>query len=121
MASAAAASSGEPNAAAAAPVSPQREAAASSSSSQSPIGALFGSLREPTDDGTPGKSVSGEIAALKAEQTRLRDEKKKVAKVLRNAEKRKQRLKTKAKALTDEDLVTVLKMRAEKLAAASSV
>ena len=116
------ASVGAPNAAAAATLSPEREAAFSSSSSQGPLDGLFGGGG--SSDGSPcgaiGKSVSTEIAELKAEQAKLRAERAKVAKSLRNAEKRKQRLKTKAKALTDADLVTVLQMRKEKIAAKSS-
>ena len=52
------------------------------------------------------------IQRLKEEQARLRAEKKRVAKELKNAEKRRSRLKRKAKQLTDGDLLAVLQMRA---------
>ena len=52
------------------------------------------------------------IQRLKEEQARLRAEKKRVAKELKNAEKRRSRLKRKAKQLTDGDLLAVLEMRA---------
>ena len=52
------------------------------------------------------------ISRLKEEQTTLRAERKKVAKALKNAEKRRSRLKKKARQLSDTDLVAVLHMRA---------
>ena len=52
------------------------------------------------------------IGRLKEEQAALRAEKKKVAKALKNAEKRRSRLKKKARQLSDGDLVAVLHMRA---------
>ena len=52
------------------------------------------------------------IGRLKEEQAALRVEKKKVAKALKNAEKRRSRLKKKARQLSDTDLVAVLQMRA---------
>ena len=52
------------------------------------------------------------IAKLKAEQKALKAEKKRVAKELKNQEKKRARLKTKAKQLTDEDLLQVLNLRA---------
>ena len=58
------------------------------------------------------------IAALKREQDRLRDEKKRVSKHMRNTKRRMSRLRGKARELSDEDLVAVLMMRkdaAEKL------
>ena len=52
------------------------------------------------------------IAKLKEEQKQLKEERKRVAKLLKNQEKKRQRLKAKAKQLTDEDLLQVLNLRA---------
>ena len=52
-----------------------------------------------------------EILVLKAEQKRARDEKLKITKELRNAEKRRQRLKKRAKQLSDSDLLAVMTLR----------
>ena len=52
-----------------------------------------------------------EIQALKAEQKRAREEKIKITKELRNAEKRRQRLKKRAKQLSDSDLLAVMTLR----------
>ena len=51
------------------------------------------------------------ISRPKEEQTALRAERKRVQTELRNAEKRRSRLKKKARQLTDADLVTVFHMR----------
>ena len=51
------------------------------------------------------------IKALKEEQSTLRNQKKAVAKDLRNIERRRKRLKKKAKQLSDADLVAVMRMR----------
>ena len=42
----------------------------------------------------------------------MKEERKRVAKLLKNQEKKRQRLKAKAKQLTDEDLLQVLNLRA---------
>lgn len=55
--------------------------------------------------------MSQHIDRLKAEQARLRADRKRVAKELKNASKRKSRLKRKARMLSNEDLLTVLLMR----------
>ena len=60
---------------------------------------------------TKGKSIVDEINALKAEQKAARDQKKKISKELRNAEKRRQRLKKRAKQLSDADLIAVMSLR----------
>ena len=52
------------------------------------------------------------IGRLKEEQTALRAERKIVAKALKNAEKRRSRVKEKARQLSDTDVVAVLHMRA---------
>ena len=66
-----------------------------------------------TDGGVTakGKSIVEEINALKAEQKAARDLKKKISKDLRNAEKRRQRLKKRAKQLSDADLLAVMSLR----------
>ena len=69
---------------------------------------------EPTavaDSGAKQKNILQEISALKAEQKRARDAKSKITKELRNAEKRRQRLKKRAKQLSDADLVAVMTLR----------
>ena len=57
------------------------------------------------------KNILTEIQALKAEQKRARDAKKQITKELRNAEKRRQRLKKRAKQLSDNDLLAVMTLR----------
>ena len=59
----------------------------------------------------PGKSILDDITALKAQQKRLRDEKKALTRNLRNAERRRSRLKKRAKALSDADLLAVISLR----------
>lgn len=51
------------------------------------------------------------IARLRAEQKKLRDERKKVTHELRNQMKRSKRLKDKARQLSNADLLTVMQMR----------
>ena len=57
--------------------------------------------------------LSGQILALRQEQDALRRQRKDLSKTLRLAEKKKTRLRKRAKALTDEDLIQVLMMRKE--------
>ena len=57
------------------------------------------------------RNILTEILALKAEQKRARDEKLKITKELRNAEKRRQRLKKRAKQLSDSDLLAVMTLQ----------
>ena len=59
----------------------------------------------------PGKSIIDDIASLKAQQKRLREEKKALSRNLRNAERRRSRLKKRAKALSDNDLLAVISLR----------
>ena len=56
--------------------------------------------------------LKSQIDELKAEQASQRAKRKKVNKDLRNCEKRRQRLKKRAKMLSDDDLIAVLRMRA---------
>ena len=60
---------------------------------------------------TEGAALVPEIARLKSEQTALREQRKKLAKDLKNAEKRRSRLKKRVKLLTDTDLVAVMMLR----------
>ena len=55
--------------------------------------------------------ILGQITKLREEQKRLRDQKKTITKSLRNAERKKKRLRTRARQLTDSDLVAVLRLR----------
>ena len=57
--------------------------------------------------------ASEQICALRQEQDALRRQRKDLSKTLRLAEKKKTRLRKRAKALTDEDLTQVLMMRKE--------
>ena len=68
--------------------------------------AVFASAQKEID-------ILGSIEALKEQQKGLRDERKKVTKLLRNEEKRRQRLRTRACQLSDGDLVALLKMRSD--------
>ena len=61
--------------------------------------------------GASEKNIIQEILALKAEQKAARDAKSKITKELRNAEKRRQRLKRRAKQLSDADLMAVMTLR----------
>ena len=59
----------------------------------------------------PPEDLRANIAKLKQEAAALKAEKMKVGKALRNAEKKRARLKRKARELTDSDLLQVLKLR----------
>ena len=57
------------------------------------------------------EDFTGVLEQLRSEQHDLKDQKKKLARELRNAQRRRQRLRAKAKELSSEDLVSVLLMR----------
>jgi hypothetical protein len=57
--------------------------------------------------------ILGHIKRLKEQQNNLKDERKRVSKVLRNEEKRRMRLRKRARQLSDGDLVALLKMRSD--------
>ena len=59
----------------------------------------------------PGKDLLDEISVLKEQQKKAREEKQAITKELRNANRRRQRLKRRAKALTDADLLAVISLR----------
>ena len=58
-------------------------------------------------------SITSQIDALRAEQAAIIQNRKRVKKELRNAERKRTRLKSHAKRLSDDDLVQVLRMREE--------
>ena len=62
-------------------------------------------------------TLTDNIARMKLEQARLKAERMRVMKELKNATKRKNRLKRRARMLTDNDLVEVITMRAGTTAA----
>lgn len=59
----------------------------------------------------PAEGLLSSIDRLKREQKAMKEQKKKLTKDLRNAEKRRSRLKKRARQLSDTDLVAVLQMR----------
>ena len=76
---------------------------------------------DPTASGSAGPPEKGsdllkEIERLKEEQKKQRADRARLAKDLKNAEKRRTRLKTKAKMLSENDLQEVLGMRAREAA-----
>ena len=66
------------------------------------------------------KSFADSILALREEQLRARADRKRVQKELKNAQRRKRRLKDKARQLSNTDLVEVLLMRQAEKAEPSS-
>ena len=60
------------------------------------------------------------IKSLREEKNRLRDERAKIARDLKNAERKKMRLRHKARQLSETDLIAVLQMRALAKASASA-
>ena len=59
----------------------------------------------------PGKDLLDEILVLKDQQKKAKEAKKAITKELRNANRRRQRLKKRAKALSDADLLAVISLR----------
>lgn len=59
----------------------------------------------------PDETLQNKIEALRAEQQAIKLKKRETAKALRNVERKKTRLRQKARQLTDDDLVAVLMMR----------
>jgi hypothetical protein len=80
----------------------------SSSSGSAGIAALLADVAKPADS----EQLGDAITRLKREQDAVRADRKRVTKGLKNAQKRKQRLKKRAKQLSDSDLVSVLQLRA---------
>ena len=61
----------------------------------------------------PVSDLDTQIVKMKAERARMKTEKTKLAKELRNNERKRARLKGKAKALSSQDLLEVLQFRAQ--------
>ena len=78
------------------------------SSSDTTVGALLAStIANPVSD------LDTKIVKMKADRARMKTEKAKLAKELRNNERKRSRLKGKAKALSSQDLLEVLQFRAK--------
>ena len=95
---------------------PPREATATAgaSSQQGPVVACAAGTPAATSTvavADPGRTMLAEIQALKEEQKKVRDDRKEVTKKLRNAERRRRRLKTRANRLSDSDLLAVISLR----------
>jgi len=61
--------------------------------------------------GVKAHDILGNIKLLKEQQLALKEQRRLVSKMLKNEEKRKSRLKKRARQLSDHDLLAVLKMR----------
>ena len=59
----------------------------------------------------PGKDLLDETSGLKEQQKKAKEERKAITRELRNANRRRQRLKKRAKALSDADLLAVISLR----------
>jgi hypothetical protein len=101
-----------PAATVAAVAAPGPPASASSSSGSAGLAALLAEVPGPVG----GEQLGASIERLKREQDDVRASRKRVTKELKNAQKCKQRLKKRAKQLTDSDLVSVLQLRASEKA-----
>ena len=64
-----------------------------------------------TTEGVPDEPLQRHIDRLRAEKRRLKEERRVLQKTLKNAEKRKARLKKKARQLSTKDLFDVLALR----------
>ena len=106
-----------PAATVAAVAAPGSAAPASSDSSGS---AGFAALLADVPGAVGGEQLGESIARLRREQDAVRANRKRVTKELKNAQKRKQRLKKRAKQLSDTDLVSVLQLRASEKAAVAA-
>lgn len=97
---------------------PSAQPAASAGVSPPPSGAGSSSTDMLVDPATvPPMNLLAHIDSLKAEKRRLKDEKKQLTKTLKNAEKRRARLKRKARQLSDKDLADVMQLRESEQAA----
>ena len=73
--------------------------------------------RHAVDESDFGKTMLDEITQLKKKQKEAREIKVAIAKKLRNAERRRKRLKQRAKQLSDADLLAVISLRNHEKAA----
>ena len=71
-------------------------------------------LVRPGEGNMADKTLTEQIQQLKEVQAEMKKAKKEAAKKLRNLQRQKRRLSVKARLLTDEDLVQVLKIRRAK-------
>ena len=78
------------------------------SSSDTTVGALLAMTVA-----NPVSTLDTKIVKMKADRARMKTEKAKLAKELRNNERKRARLKGKAKALSSQDLLEVLQFRAQ--------
>ena len=78
------------------------------SSSDTTVGALLAMTVA-----NPVSTLDTQIVKMKADRARMKTEKAKLAKELRNNERKRSRLKGKAKALSSQDLLEVLQFRAK--------
>ena len=101
------------DAAATAPVGVPRKRAAA----ELQDGIMAGAGGAAVDPQLPQESLLESIKRLKEQQAAMKAAKKDVQRELRNATKRRQRLKKQARQLTDKDLVEVLQMRKEAIPA----
>lgn len=108
----------ERDAAAATPQAASGTAAALETACAQHVKGGASSVAEPTAGGRdaavaddPGKSMLEEIMMLKQKQKEAREAKKVAQKQLRNAERRRKRLKQRAKQLSDADLLAVISLR----------
>jgi hypothetical protein len=81
-----------------------------------PEAAADGESHAPGADASASR-IHGEVQRLKLEQKKLRDERKRIAAELRNAEKKRMRLKSRAQKLSDSDLLAVIQLRRDEKAA----
>ena len=96
-----------------APVGVRRKRAAA----ELPDAIMAGDGGAAVDPQLPQESLLESIKRLKEQQAAMKAAKKDVQRELRNATKRRQRLKKQARQLTDKDLVEVLQMRKEAIPA----
>ena len=106
-------SGGEPTAAEALAPADGQAASGAEAAALPPLGDQGGSSTDPiaphvASADRKGKNILAEIQALKDDQKRAREAKKQITKELRNAEKKRQRLKKRAKQLSDSDLLAVM-------------
>ena len=73
-----------------------------------------GLLEKPGEGGVGDKTLTEQIQQLKEVQAEMKKAKKEAGKKLKNLQRQKRRLSVKARLLTDEDLVQVLKIRRAK-------
>ena len=96
------------------PVAAAASSVAAAASSTSPNASVEQQQQKQQHNGGEGGELLAMIGRLKDEQAGLRAQRKKVQLDLKKAERRRSRLKNKARQLTDTDLLTVLQMRESK-------